>query len=67
MKRNRFGINLDEGIPLSTAFDYQSLYIEFFSDTELKLSEWVEHGTASLLAGGQIGSGKTTLNQQGIT
>jgi len=61
MKRNRFGINLDQGIPLSSDNDFQLLYVSCFKDTSDQLHEWMEQGNNSLMLGGQIGSGKSTL------
>jgi len=61
MKRNRFGINLDEGIPLENKVDYEHLYVDCFSETSESLHSWIEEGNAPLLLGGQIGSGKSTL------
>lgn len=64
MKRNRFGINLDEGIPLSTETDFELLYVPCFNDISNLLHEWLEHGDKPQLVGGQIGSGKSTLINQ---
>jgi len=63
MKRNRFGINLDEGIPLSSEDDFQILYVPCFSDISDQLKDWIENYTDKkpLMFGGQIGSGKSTL------
>ena len=61
MKRNRFGINLDEGIPLFSQKDFELLYVPFFNDEAARLRQWTEEGEKPLLLGGQIGSGKSTL------
>ena len=61
MKRNRFGINLDEGIPLSSERDFELLYVTCFNDVSTQLHEWIERGDKPLMLGGQIGSGKSTL------
>jgi hypothetical protein len=61
MKRNSFGINLDEGIPLINKIDYDLLYVPGFDETYQHLCEWVKTGNESLMLGGQIGTGKTTL------
>lgn len=61
MKRNRFGVNLDEGIPLDSKEDYEILYVDFWGETATRLISWVEEGDKPLLLGGQIGSGKSTL------
>ena len=63
MKRNRFGINLDERIPLSSKDDFQILYVPCFSHISDQLKDWIENYTDKhpLMFGGQIGSGKSTL------
>ena len=61
MKRHRFGINLDEGIPLSSEEDFALLYVDCFSDVYNQLYKWIEQGDKPLMPGGQIGSGKSTL------
>lgn len=63
MKRNHFGINLDEGIPLSTEMDFQKLYVPCFEDMADKVNSWIKDdlGKNPLMLGGQIGSGKSTL------
>ncbi len=61
MKRNRFGINVDEGLALSTAEEFKLLYVDTHTEAEDKLSEWLENGEQSILLWGQIGCGKTTL------
>jgi len=61
MKRHRFGINLDEGIPLSSELDFELLHVTCFNDVSGQLHEWTARGEKPLLLGGQIGSGKSTL------
>lgn len=61
MKRNRFGLNLDEGLPLVTPEDFDLLYVDCFGEVETRFAEWLKKGGAPLLIGGQIGSGKSTL------
>lgn len=61
MKRYQYGINLDEGIPLSTTADFRHLYVPCFEAALKDLSSWMEEGRKPLLLGGQIGSGKSTL------
>lgn len=61
MKRNTFGINLDEGIALTTPEEFDSLFVDTGSDAELKLGQWLREGEKPVLLGGQIGCGKTTL------
>lgn len=61
MKRSRFGINLDEGIPLSSQRDFELLYVTCFNDAANQLHQWIARGDKPLMLGGQIGSGKSTL------
>ncbi len=61
MKRHRFGINLDEGIPLSSDQDFESLHVTCFNDVSGQLQEWIARGEKPSMLGGQIGSGKSTL------
>ena len=72
MKRNFRGVNLDEGIPLSTAQDFQLLHLDLYPEETATLVDWIESGKSSLRLGGQIGIGKTTLikkvlNDENIT
>ena len=65
MKLNKFGINIDEGLPLQgEAID--KLYEPCFSDFSKEIENWIKDSLISkpLLVGGQIGSGKTTLLNQ---
>jgi len=67
MKRNRFGINLDEGIPLESYEDYEILFVDCFREAAAKLRLWFEQEDAPpVLVGGQIGSGKSTLIAKAI-
>ncbi len=61
MKRHRFGINLDEGVPLSSDQDFELLHVTCFNDVSGQLLEWTARGEKPSLLGGQIGSGKSTL------
>lgn len=61
MKRNSFGINFDEGIPLLNEPDFELLYVEGNGDGCDKLKNWIKKRDCSATIGGQIGSGKTTL------
>lgn len=61
MKRNRFGINLDEGVPLSSSEDFALLFVDCFTEATTKLSTWIREGNTPVLLAGQIGSGKSTL------
>ncbi len=65
MKLNKFGINIDEGLPLQgEAID--KLYEPCFPDFSKEIKNWIKSSLSSkpLLVGGQIGSGKTTLLNQ---
>ncbi|MGI9277394.1 MAG: hypothetical protein ACR2PT_21420 [Endozoicomonas sp.] len=61
MKRHSQGINLDEGIPLSTRKEFELLYMDLFPEATKTLDHWLNNDTAPLMLGGQIGTGKTTL------
>lgn len=66
MKRNRFGINIDEGIPLVSETEFELLYVSCFGETEERFKSWLIEGDRPLLLGGQIGSGKSTLINKAI-
>jgi hypothetical protein len=66
MKRNRFGINLDQGVPLLTEDDFDTLYVDCFNKTTEQLISWIKKGRQPLLLGGQIGSGKSTIVAKAI-
>lgn len=62
MKRREYGINLDDGVALSTEEEFRLLYVPCNPDETACLQGWFADDTqGSLLLGGQIGSGKTTL------
>jgi len=61
MDRNKFGINVDEGVALSSEQEFQLLYIEPDFDAKNILQNWLSNGDKPALLGGQIGCGKTTL------
>ena len=61
MKRNRFGINVDEGVALTTPEEFELLFVDTESDAEKSLLKWLKTGDRPVLFGGQIGCGKTTL------
>jgi len=62
VKRREYGINLDDGVALSTEEEFRLLYVPCNPDETARLQEWFADDTEeSLLLGGQIGSGKTTL------
>lgn len=66
MKRHRYGMNLDEGIPLQSPEDFELLYLDLFPQVVKRLDAWLSKGDGPLLLGGQIGSGKTTLIQYAL-
>ena len=59
MIRNKFGINVDEGLALVTPEDFELLYVEKDLDKKKHLSDWLNNKTTPLYIGGQIGTGKT--------
>jgi len=62
VKRREYGINLDDGVALSTEEEFRLLYVPSNPDETAYLKEWFADDTEEpLLLGGQIGSGKTTL------
>lgn len=62
MKRREYGINLDDGVALSTEKEFRLLYVPCNPDETACLQRWFADDTQeSLMLGGQIGSGKTTL------
>lgn len=62
MKRREYGINLDDGVALSTDEEFRLLYVPCNPETTARLQEWfADDAQESLMLGGQIGSGKTTL------
>jgi hypothetical protein len=61
MKRSKFGINVDEGIALTSAEDFERLFIDTESGVKKRLLEWLKTGNQPLMLGGQIGCGKTSL------
>ena len=62
MKINRFGINLDEGIPLNKE-SLEKFYVSCFDERISEIINWLNDDTIEnpLLFGGQIGAGKSTL------
>jgi len=63
MKRKANGINIDEGIPLSDAVEFELLYADLYPIQAQQLNDWIndKHDQSTLVLGGQIGSGKSTL------
>lgn len=62
MKRREYGINLDDGVALSTTDEFRLLYVPCNPEITDVLQRWFKSESKEpLLLGGQIGSGKTTL------
>ncbi len=62
MKRREYGVNLDDGVALSTKEEFCLLYVPCNPEVTARLQGWLADDTpGSCLLGGQIGSGKTTL------
>ena len=62
MKRREYGINLDDGVALSSEEEFRLLYVHCNPDETACLQGWFSDDTQEpLMLGGQIGSGKTTL------
>ncbi len=61
MKRNIFGMNMDEGIALVTDEEFERLFVDPQSSSQDRLAEWLDTGENAIMFGGQIGCGKTTL------
>jgi len=66
MKRNQYGVNLDEGIALASQEEFDLLYLESDSEVENRLVEWIKSSTTSVVFGGQIGCGKTTTIERAL-
>jgi hypothetical protein len=62
MKRRPHGVNLDDGVELSSFEDFDRLYVAARPEEVRRLREWMAAPEAdALILAGQIGSGKTTL------
>jgi len=62
VKRRKYGINLDDGVALSTEEEFRLLYVPCNPDVTACLQGWFsDDAQESFMLGGQIGSGKTTL------
>ncbi len=62
VKRRQYGINLDDGVALSSEEEFRLLYVPCNPDQTVCLQGWFSDDTPKpLMLGGQIGSGKTTL------
>ena len=49
MKRNRFGINMDEGVALTTLEEFDRLFVDTESDTKESLDEWLRTGDRPMI------------------
>lgn len=62
MKRNRYGINFDLGIPLQSKEDFEILYVELNPDQKQRFVDWInDENQDAIIVAGQIGTGKTTF------
>lgn len=66
MKRNQYGVNLDEGIALTSQEEFDLLYLESDSEVENHLVNWIKNSSSSIIFGGQIGCGKTTTIERAL-
>jgi len=66
MNRNKHGINFDEGIPFTSKWEFNNLFVPFHGNQTKEFVEWLTDGDSPLLVGGQIGSGKTTFINKGL-
>lgn len=66
MNRNKHGINFDEGIPFTSKWEFNNLFVPFHSNQTQEFVEWISDGDSPILVGGQIGSGKTTFINKGL-
>lgn len=62
MKRNKYGINFDLGVPLQSKEEFEILYVELNTDEKHRLIHWIkDKNEGPIIVYGQIGIGKTTL------
>ena len=62
MKRRPHGVNLDDGVALLSAEDFDRLYVAARPEENRRLRNWLADPKAeALILAGQIGTGKTTL------
>ena len=62
MKRRPHGVNLDDGVELSSVEEFDRLYVPVRPEEDRRLCEWMAAPEAdALILAGQIGTGKTTL------
>ena len=62
MNRRSHGVNLDDGVALSTDEEFRLLFVDGRPEVRSTLQGWLaDDEQDSMLFGGQIGTGKTTL------
>ncbi len=62
MKRNKYGVNFDLGVPLQSKEEFEILYVELNTDEKHRLIRWIkDKNEGPIIVYGQIGIGKTTL------
>jgi len=62
VKRRKYGVNLDDGVPLATDEEFRLLYVPCNTAATDCLRDWfADNARGSILLGGQIGTGKTTV------
>jgi hypothetical protein len=62
VKRRPHGVNLDDGVALASAEDFDRLYVAARPEENRRLLNWLDDPKAeALILAGQIGTGKTTL------
>jgi hypothetical protein len=62
MKRRPYGVNLDDGVALSTEEEFNLLFINARPESRDRLQTWLsDNEQDAILFSGQIGTGKTTL------
>ncbi len=62
MKRRPHGVNLDDGVALFSAEEFDRLYVAARPEENRRLLDWLADPKAeALVLAGQIGTGKTTL------
>jgi hypothetical protein len=59
---NKRGINFDIGLPLEKKEEFEILHINYLSELETQVTNWLkDENASSLLIAGQIGVGKSTF------
>ena len=54
MKRNRFRIDLDEGLPLETPTEFEMLHVDCFEEETKQIFAWIDEGNKPLIFGGKL-------------